>query len=123
MNFDIDEAHITEVSVKETTSIYKNIPTDELTSDQLVRILKGNDLIFSHHSIDHPEFQQLRDKLEELGYIKTERSWCNGDIVLKKFTLNNKHVFKKGRRFLCAAALGFAIKCEASRGKNYVNSY
>lgn len=55
--------------------------------------------------IDHPKFTELRDKLEREGYIKTQRSWWNGDSVLKKFILNGMP-FKVGDKFPCASALG-----------------
>jgi hypothetical protein len=58
----------------------------------------------SHARIDHPEFTKLRDMLEQQGYISTERSWTNGDRVLKPFSLNTLK-FKIGEQFPCAAAL------------------
>ena len=56
-------------------------------------------------SKDHPAFTELRDRLEHEGYIKTERSWHNGDRVLKPFYLNNMY-FDVGEQFSCAPALG-----------------
>jgi hypothetical protein len=58
--------------------------------------------------IDHPKFTELRDKLEMDGYIKTERSWSNGDRVLKPFKLNSI-TFKKDDKFPCASALSVII--------------
>jgi len=58
----------------------------------------------SHGTIDHPEFTKLRDMLQQQGYISTERSWINGDRVLKPFSLNTLK-FKIGEQFPCAAAL------------------
>ena len=58
----------------------------------------------SHGTIDHPEFTKLRDMLQQQGYISTERSWINGDKVLKPFSLNTLK-FKIGEQFPCAAAL------------------
>lgn len=59
--------------------------------------------VMSH--IDHPAFTTLRDHLEAKGYIKTERNWHNGDVVLKEFMLN-EHTFKEGDQFPCATAIG-----------------
>jgi hypothetical protein len=58
----------------------------------------------SYGHLDHPEFTSLRDKLEELGYIKTERTYWNGDYVLKPFKLNDMP-FKKDDKFPCASAM------------------
>jgi hypothetical protein len=59
-------------------------------------------------SIDHPKFSQLRDKLEQDGYIKTERAWWNGDRVLKKFIFNGM-TFKVGDSFPCASAMSVKL--------------
>jgi len=58
----------------------------------------------SHARIDHPEFTKLRNMLQQEEYISTERSWVNGDKVLKPFSLNTLK-FKIGEQFPCAAAL------------------
>ena len=58
----------------------------------------------SHGIIDHPEFTKLRNILQQEEYISTERSWVNGDRVLKPFSLNTLK-FKIGDQFPCAAAL------------------
>lgn len=57
---------------------------------------------------DHPKFTEFRDKLEKLGYIKTERAWNNGDRALKSFIVNGMKL-KKGDKFCCACALGIQI--------------
>ena len=57
---------------------------------------------------DHPKFAEFRNKLEKLGYIKTERSWSNGDRVLKPFIVNGMKL-KKGDKFACACALDIQI--------------
>ena len=56
-------------------------------------------------SKDHPAFTELRDRLENEGYIKTQRNWSNGDRVTKPFYLNNMY-FDVGEQFSCAPALG-----------------
>lgn len=48
--------------------------------------------------VDHPKFTELRDKLEAQGYIETERSFINGDRVLKPFFVNGKK-FNFGEKF------------------------
>jgi len=57
---------------------------------------------------DHPKFTEFRNKLEKLGYIKTERSWYNGDRALKSFIVNGMKL-KKGDKFCCACALSIQI--------------
>jgi len=57
---------------------------------------------------DHPKFTEFRNKLEKLGYIKTERSWVNGDRALKPFIINGMKL-KKGDKFCCACALDIQI--------------
>ncbi len=59
-------------------------------------------------STDHPEFTKLRNNLEKLGYIKTERTYWNGDRVLKPFSINGMKL-DKGQQFCCASALGNQI--------------
>jgi len=54
--------------------------------------------------IDHPSFSKTRDFLEENNYIKTERSYSNGDRVLKPFYFNNV-LMVEGDQFLCACAM------------------
>lgn len=57
------------------------------------------------HSIDHPAFTELRERLGKEGFISIERNWSNGDRVTKPFYLN-KIYFDVGERFTCAPALG-----------------
>ena len=108
MHFTIDEQYICDVMVRTEYDYIKdrNNPTHE----DLIKILKGYDKAVTIGSKDHDEFTKLRNKLEELGYIKTERGWWNGDTVLKPFYLNGWR-FKKNHRFPCAAALKNNIEC------------
>lgn len=69
----------------------------------------------SYSLIDHPKFTELRQALESQGYIKIEKSWSNGDIVLKPFFLNGKK-FNTGEKFLCATALQIKFKTEKNIG-------
>lgn len=70
---------------------------------------------FNNHgyfsSQDHPAFAALRDDLERRGYIKTQRSWSNGDHVLKPFYLNEIY-FDEGEQFPCGAAMKYTIEFE-----------
>ena len=59
--------------------------------------------------VDHPGFTTLRDNLENEGYIKTERNFWNGDIVLKAFRLNGIW-FEEGDSFPSAMAMKLKIK-------------
>ena len=57
---------------------------------------------------DHPKFTELRERLEREGYIQIERSWWNGDKVLKPFSLNGMP-FKVGYKFCCASAISIQL--------------
>lgn len=106
--FTIDERYICDVTVRTEHDYIKdrNNPTHE----DLIKILKGHDKSVSISNKDHDEFTKLRDKLDFLGYIKTERSWWNGDRVIKGFKLN-EWTFRKGEKFPCAAAMNNSIYC------------
>lgn len=82
-------------------------PTIYISRDKLVSVSMGFTWNSCGHmaSNDHPAFTELRDRLEREGYIKTERSWLNGDRVLKPFYLNNMY-FDVGEQFSCAPAMG-----------------
>lgn len=58
----------------------------------------------THTSVDHPSFTKLREHLGTKGYIEIQRSWCNGDRVLKPFYLNN-YILLPGDQFSCGAAM------------------
>ena len=102
MNFEIDDQYLTSVSIVEGGSLYAG--KKELTDDELVKVLKGEDRWARYSSDDHPEFKKLREELGSLGYIKIERGWWNGDEVLKPFTLNGAK-FKKRDQFPCGSAM------------------
>ena len=119
MKFEIDEAYICDVTVRTEHDLIKdrNNPTDE----ELIKILKGWDKSVSIGNKDHDEFTKLRNQLEELGYIETERSWWNGDRVLKPFMLN-EWKFKKGHKFPCAAAMRGSIDSARKFGWKSISS-
>jgi hypothetical protein len=108
-SFNLDEQFFTDVIVRTNHSV-KDL--ENPTNEELVKVLKGACTI-STKNIDHPEFTNLRNQLAELGLIRIEHGYWNGDRVLKSFILNGK-VFKKNTQFPCAAAmlgpLKFAIK-------------
>ena len=105
MKFYIDKAFITSVTIREV--YYSRQRDGESSEDFLIRKLtEGDQSMGWIRSEDHPEFASLRNGLERQGYIKTQRSWWNGDYVLKPFYLNDKK-FKKGEQFCCAGALKY----------------
>ena len=106
--FTIDESFICDVTVRTEHDFFKD--RNNPTHDDLIKILKEYDKGLSISNKDHDEFTKLRDQLEELGYIKTERRWWNGDQVLKSFKIN-EWTFRKGHRFPCASALNNSIHC------------
>jgi hypothetical protein len=120
MDFYINDAYLTDVTVREDFT--PRINSRDITPDQLIEIIKNAGRCYSIGSKDHPEFAKLRDQLEQQGYIVTERSWWNGDRVLKKFTLNGVK-FRKHAQFPCAAAmrghLQFAKKYQSTKGGHY----
>jgi hypothetical protein len=89
--------------------MYSGRDPDSLTSDELMRILKGEDKITSLTFKDHPEFNRFREQLSDEGYIRIEHSWCNGDRVTKSFTLNDVE-FKVGDKFCSACAMKHHLK-------------
>ena len=111
--FTIDEAYIVDVTVRTEYDYVKdrNNPTNE----DLIKILKGFDKGVCISNKDHDEFTRLRNQLEELGYIKTQRGWWNGDRVLKSFKLN-EWTFRKGHQFPSAGAMRVSIDCARRYG-------
>jgi len=104
MDFTLDESYICDVPDIRIFSIYKGQDPDSLTSDELMRIIKGTDKITSVGTKDHPEFDRFREQLGTEGYIRIERGWWNGDRVLKPFVLNGVE-FKVGEQFSSACAM------------------
>ena len=105
--FTIDESYITDVTVRIEHDWIKD--RNNVTPDELIKIIKGYDKSVSISHKDHDEFTKLRNQLEELGYIETQRGWWNGDRVLKPFTLNNAQ-FNVGERFPCGCAMRSHLK-------------
>lgn len=108
-HFELDESCICEVTIRREWSIYQHIPNDELTGEQVLKMLKGEDRCASTHSEDHPDFASLRKDLEAQGYIHCERGWWNGDRVLRPFRLNGV-LFRQDDKFPCGAAMQHHIE-------------
>jgi len=107
-NFEIDMEYVVSVSIVEEH--YPKQRENETSEEFLIRKLThGSNPVVTISSEDHPEFAKLRNQLEQEGYIKTERSWSNGDRVLKPFMLNNVK-FKKNYKFCCASAMKWVLE-------------
>lgn len=119
MHFTISEEYICDVTVKHEHDFIKDRANP--THEELIMVLKGCDKAYSLSNKDHDEFTKLRDQLEELGYIKTERGWWNGDRVLKPFYLNGWR-FKKNHKFPSAPALRNSITCARKYGWKSISS-
>jgi hypothetical protein len=111
--FTLDEQYIVDVTVRTETDMIKD--RNNLTNDDLIKIIKGWDKMVSISNKDHDEFTKLREELGKLGYISIQRSWWNGDRVLKSFKLN-EWTFKKGQKFSSAAAMRNSISCARKFG-------
>lgn len=94
-------------SLIETKDATWYIEADQLPA--LYGLKPGANTVKTTSTIDHPEFTKLRNELGDLGYITIQRSWWNGDKVVKPFKLNGM-IFRKGETFPCAAALATHIK-------------
>ncbi len=106
--FYLDENFICDVIVRTEHDFI--VDRNNVTNEELIKILKGWDKAVTIGNKDHDEFTKLRDHLEQLGYIETQRRWWNGDRVLKSFKLN-EWTFRKGHKFPCAAAMKVSITC------------
>lgn len=103
MNFEIDPEFITSISV--VTEYHRAKDPANPTPEEFMAIIKDGPVrSTSYSTVDHPEYDKLRNNLGDLGYIKIERMWWNGDRVLKRFTLNGIP-FKKDDQFSCASAM------------------
>lgn len=102
MNFEIDSSFLTSVTIVTEYSIFKD--KSDLTEDDMIKILGGNDIVRTTSTDDHPEFKKLREYLCDNGFISIWSGVWNGDKVLKKFTLNNA-IFDVDDRFPCGAAM------------------
>ena len=74
-----------------------------------VQVKFSQDDITESRRVDHPSFAAVRDRLETLKYIVTERRGWNMDYVIKEFNFND-HNYYVGETFLSAGAIGNAGK-------------
>ena len=121
MNFTIDPAHLTSVTIREEWNTYTRngrVPTAE----EVLLILQGKGKCSVTSSEDHPEFARLREQLGAEGYISIERGWWTGDRVLKPFRLNGRK-FKVGAQFSCGAAMGNHLIVRAKHPEYYKDEY
>jgi len=113
--FTIDESFICDQHVRESFSMYAGKDPSELTPEQIMKILKGEDIMTSYSTQDHPMFTELREQLAREGYISIQRGWWNGDRVTKGFKLN-EWTFRKGQQFSSATAMRNSISCARQHG-------
>jgi hypothetical protein len=102
MDFQIDEAYLTDIVVRTEYPRYND--RTEVTAEELISVIKNPAPAVSIGTKDHPEFTSLREQLEQQGYIAVQRGWWNGDRVLKPFTLNGIK-FEVGEQFSSACAM------------------
>lgn len=106
--FKINEEYLTDVTIRKEWNMYIK-EGEEISQEDLLKVLAGEGKCSMTHSEDHPEFAKLREQLGAEGYIRIARGQWNGDCVLKPFVLNDM-VFKEGDQFSCASAMGVSIK-------------
>jgi hypothetical protein len=111
-NFYLDTAHFESVTIHRKWNIYAERKNP--TADDIVSILQGKGDCSTIHNEDHPEFAKLRNQLEKEGFIHTQRTWSNGDSVLKPFYLNGAK-FKLHDKFPCAAAMKYEVDHKLQR--------
>lgn len=102
--FTIDIQYCTSVTKHQIFNLYK---TEE--ERLIVKLKFGYDTGTSTWTEDHPEFTNLREQLGVEGFIEIQRSWWNGDRVLKPFKLNDKK-FMKGDKFPSGAAIRWTLE-------------
>lgn len=113
--FFIDEAYLCDITIVREGNRYTDNGR-EPTAEEMLKLIKGEGAWRIVGTQDHPEFARLRDELEQLGYIKTERSWSNGDRVVKAFKLNGL-ILSRGVQFSCAVAMGCHLRFKQSHPK------
>lgn len=86
MVFELDETLDWHPSYRREWNSY--LVKDTVTDEDLIKVLQGQGQCSSISTDDSAEFRALRDQLEAEGYIRCERGWWNGDLVLRTFFLN-----------------------------------
>ena len=121
MDFTIDPAYLTSVTIHEEWNTYTRNGR-EPTAEEVLLILQGKGKCGLTSSEDHPEFAKLREQLGEQGYICIQRGQWNGDRVLKPFKLNGRK-FKEGDQFSCGSAMGNHLRVRAKHPEYYKDEY
>lgn len=107
MIFELDETQDWHPSFHRQWNEY--LVKETVTDEDLIKALKG----LGNRSImgtdDSEEFKALRNQLEAEGYIRCERTWWNGDMVLKTFFLNGVR-FDPDDQFPSGAAMKLHLK-------------
>ena len=101
-----------EVTIHREWSIYQD--RTELTAEEMIKVICGEDRCRSTHSEDHPEFAALREQLGRAGYIRIERGWWNGDRVIRSFKINGV-IYRAGERFPSGAAFRWSYERKSQR--------
>jgi hypothetical protein len=107
MNFTLDETLDWHPAYHRQWNSY--LRKDTVTNEDLVEVLKGHGTCAVMGSDDSEEFKALRNQLEAEGYIECQRTWWNGDRVLKPFSLNGVE-FNVDDRFPSGAAMKIHLK-------------
>lgn len=112
MFFELDESQDWHLSFHRQWNEY--LVKDTVTDEDLVKVLKGKGNRSIMGTDDSDEFKTLRNQLEAEGYIRCERTWWNGDIVLKRFYLNGVS-FDPDDRFPSGAAMKLHLQFARKR--------
>ena len=112
MNFTINPEYLTSISIHREWNMYKDKPNP--TEEDLIKVLQGLGDCSSQSTDDHPEFKVLRERLGQEQFIKIQRGWWNGDIVLRPFSLNGAK-FRKGEMFPSGAAIGYTVESKLKK--------
>ena len=114
MNFELDETLEWHPHYHKQWNDYTN--KDTVSDEDLVKVLQGKGNRSVMGTDDSDGFNALRNQLEAEGYIQCQRSWWNGDRVLKTFFLNGVR-FDRDDQF----ASGAAMKLHLQFARKYEN--
>ena len=112
MNFELDESIEWHQSYHRQWNDYADKET--VTNEDLVNVLQGKGNRSVMGTDDSEEFKALRNQLEAEGYIQCQRSWWNGDRVLKTFFLNGVR-FDPDDQFSSGAAMKLHLQFARKR--------
>ena len=122
-NFEIDPSHLCGVVTTSYTT-FRLVGDDHNLPDDIKQLFNKDQpqQVKVTGSDDHPLFKELRNTLEREGYIVCQRSWWNGDRVIKTFSLNGV-VFVEGGTFWCGSAMGPAYQVAKENGSKVFPKY